>query len=77
MSFSVIVDSREQIPFEFTSSKIGNIINRKLNTGDYSIEGLEETLCIERKATVNEFYNNITHNHLALLDEIALLGLTI
>ena len=60
MSFSVIVDSREQIPFEFTSSKIGNIINRKLNTGDYSIEGLEETLCIERKATVNEFYNNIT-----------------
>lgn len=56
----VIVDTREQTPFHFTSSKIDEVINRKLDTGDYSIEGLEDKLCIERKHTVNEFYGNVT-----------------
>ena len=56
----VIIDTREQTPFEFTSSKISETITRKLDTGDYSVEGLEDILCIERKFNVGEFYNNIT-----------------
>ena len=60
MSFNVIQDSREQIPFEFSSSKINEVITRKLSTGDYSIDGLEHLLCIERKMSVGEFYKNIT-----------------
>lgn len=58
--FIAIQDSREQQPFEFTSSKISNVIVKKLDTGDYSVEGLEDILCIERKLNVGEFYTNIT-----------------
>ena len=31
----------------------------KLDTGDYSVAGLEEVLCIERKKSVSEIANNI------------------
>lgn len=57
--FTIIVDTREQIPWEFgfhvTSKK-------KLDTGDYSIEGLEHKLTIERKRSVSEIANNITEH---------------
>ena len=58
--FNVIQDTREQKPLEFTHAKIDQVICKKLDTGDYSIEGLEDTLCIERKGSVSEFYGNIT-----------------
>jgi ERCC4-type nuclease len=32
----------------------------KLDTGDYSLRGLENIFCIERKGSVSEFANNIT-----------------
>jgi len=52
---SIIIDSREQTPFSFASFEyIDNIIVRKLDTGDYSIDGMEDLLCIERKMTVAE-----------------------
>ena len=57
--FTIIVDTREQTPWEFgfhTTSK------RKLDTGDYSIEGLESLFTIERKKSVGEIANNITES---------------
>jgi len=57
--FTIIVDTREQIPWEFghhTTSK------KKLHTGDYSIEGMENILAIERKMSVSEIATNITEN---------------
>ena len=42
---SIIVDSREQLPYQFDNS-----IRRKLDVGDYSIEGLETRIAIERKS---------------------------
>jgi len=33
-------------------------VTAKLDTGDYSIQGLENILCIERKMSVDEFANN-------------------
>ena len=57
--FTIIVDTREQMPWEFgfhTTSK------KKLDTGDYSIEGMESILAIERKMTVSEIATNITEN---------------
>jgi len=62
LSFNVIIDSREQLPYLFTSSKINEVIVTKLDSGDYSIQGLEDQLAIERKASVAEFYNNITQS---------------
>lgn len=56
-SFNIIIDTREQKPWAFASC---NTIKKKLDTGDYSIEGLEELLCIERKNSVSEIANNIS-----------------
>jgi ERCC4-type nuclease len=56
-SFTIIVDTREQQPWSFSNFVTAN---RKLDTGDYSIEGLESVLAIERKKSINEIANNIT-----------------
>jgi len=55
--FTIIVDTREQLPWEFGAHATAK---RKLDTGDYSIEGLENLLTIERKQSVSEIANNIT-----------------
>lgn len=54
---TVIKDTREQNGFnlEFYGFKV---IDRKLDTGDYSIEGMEHLLCIERKASTGEIAMN-------------------
>lgn len=61
--FDIIVDTREQQPWTFANVNgdiIDKIIYHKLDTGDYTIAGFEETLCIERKKSVAELANNIT-----------------
>ena len=55
-NFTIIVDTREQHPWEFPYHAKAN---KKLDTGDYSIEGLQHLLCIERKKSISEFANNI------------------
>jgi ERCC4-type nuclease len=55
--FKVIIDTREQQPWEFERVVAEH---KKLDTGDYSVEGLEDILCIERKKSVSEIANNIT-----------------
>lgn len=66
--FTIIVDTREQIPWEFglhTTSK------KKLDTGDYSMEGFEDIFVIERKRSVSEIANNITeHRFKDVLDRM-------
>lgn len=64
-SFRVIIDTREKYPWHFTSSYILGTETRALNTGDYTVEGLEDVLCIERKRNVNEIANNITTKRFA------------
>jgi ERCC4-type nuclease len=60
--FVIIVDTREQQPWDFPHHAIAN---RKLDTGDYSIEGLENMVCIERKKSASEFANNIVESRFA------------
>lgn len=55
-NFTVIIDTREQHPWEF---KYHATAHRKLDTGDYSMEGYEDILCIERKHGMAEIANNI------------------
>jgi len=55
--FTIIVDTREQKPWSFQYQATANI---KLDTGDYSIDGYQNVLAIERKRNVAEFANNIT-----------------
>ena len=56
-NFHIIVDTREQQPWSFDHHVVSC---EKLDTGDYSVRGLENTLCIERKKSVSEIANNIT-----------------
>jgi len=56
-NFEIIIDTREQQPWLFEHQVKAC---EKLDTGDYSIRGLENQLCIERKKSVSEIANNIT-----------------
>ena len=57
---TLIIDTREQKPLNITSGKIfEEIVRGKLDTGDYSIDGFEQYLCIERKGCVAEFAQNV------------------
>jgi hypothetical protein len=58
--FTVIKDTRERDGWFFlTTDHIDGQVDRKLDTGDYSIVGLEELLCIERKRSVSELAENV------------------
>jgi len=63
-SYTVIKDSREQDgytfePFHSRYHTCKGMVVRKLDTGDYSLEGLEDKICIERKASVSELAINL------------------
>jgi ERCC4-type nuclease len=48
----VIIDTREQNPFTFAghTNWIAGTVRRKLDAGDYSAEGMEKLLSLERKS---------------------------
>lgn len=54
--FKIIIDTREQQPWSFDNYVVAN---KKLDTGDYSIDGLQHIFAIERKKSINEIANNI------------------
>lgn len=54
----IIRDTREKTGWQFDWYDI-EVIDRKLATGDYTIEGLEEVLCIERKKSPSELALNV------------------
>ena len=41
----IIIDSREQIPYEFEGSQVGT-----LKSGDYSLDGFQDRVAVERKS---------------------------
>jgi ERCC4-type nuclease len=45
--FKIVIDSRETLPYSFPGIEC---IVKGLKTGDYSIEGLEDKVCVERKS---------------------------
>lgn len=69
--FTVIKDTREQEGYYFKQhNTCAGMVERKLDTGDYSIEGLEDKLCIERKGCVEELAINLGQKKYAFLEEI-------
>ena len=70
-NFTVIKDTREQEGYHFSKyDKCEGMIERKLDTGDYSIEGLEEKICVERKASPEELATNLGQKKHAFMNEI-------
>lgn len=71
-SFIVIKDTREQDGYYFKAhNTCAGMIDQKLDTGDYSIQGLEDKICIERKGCVEELAMNLGQKKYTFLDEIA------
>lgn len=66
--FTVIQDSREQMPWDFTGFKCDAPHQNKnlivpveiagLKTGDYSLKGFEDRICIERKS-LGDLYSTL------------------
>lgn len=59
--YKIIIDTREQTPLSFPKKELclGSVV-KKLATGDYSIEGLEKIVSIERKKYVSELAQNLS-----------------
>ena len=69
--FVVIKDTREQEGYYFSKyGKCAGMVERKLDTGDYSIEGMEEKICIERKGCVEELAMNLGQKKHAFMNEV-------
>jgi hypothetical protein len=70
--FTVIKDTREQEGYYFSKySTCSGMVERKLDTGDYSIEGMEEIICIERKGCVEELAINLGQKKHPFMNEIS------
>lgn len=77
--FTVVVDTREQNPwvFEGLTQRYQGIeyslqvktVRKGLTSGDYSIEGLENTIAIERKS-IADLVSTIAHNRERFVSEL-------
>lgn len=54
----IIIDTREQKGYSFYG---GDVIRKKLDTGDYSIEGYEDVFVTERKS-LDDYLRSISHD---------------
>lgn len=73
--FTIVTDTREQNgyffkPYDTGKWKCMGSVEQKLETGDYSILGLEEQICIERKASTTEMAVNFGKDKSRFMDEI-------
>lgn len=73
--YTVIKDTREQDGYTFEKfngryTSCEGMIVRKLDTGDYSLVGLEDKLCIERKGRISELAINLGKDKRRFMDEI-------
>lgn len=60
MKPTIIVDSREQMPYVFSpDSFCAGSCTKKLNSGDYSISGLEDYFTVDRKRNTSEWSQNV------------------
>ncbi len=74
-AYTVIKDTREQDGYTFERftgryTSCNGMVVKKLDTGDYSLEGLEDKLCIERKGRVSELAINLGKDKRRFLAEI-------
>tara|TARA_B100000073_G_C23666343_1_gene546716 strand:+ start:163 stop:672 length:510 start_codon:yes stop_codon:yes gene_type:complete len=74
-AYTVIKDTREQDGYTFESftgryTSCNGMIVEKLDTGDYSLKGLEDRLCIERKGRISELAINLGKDKARFMREI-------
>jgi ERCC4-type nuclease len=64
-NFKIIIDSREQEGYSFSCPSI----KKKLDAGDYSIEGFESRVSVERKS-MEDFVNTVIHGRKRFYKEL-------
>lgn len=52
---NIIIDTREQKPLIFKGKQVERVFKRKLEFGDYSLEGFEDDIAVERKSAADLF----------------------
>lgn len=82
-NWKIAIDTREQMPYTFECMSIGSgksrkeveisTVSHKLNCGDYSIDGLENRIAIERKSP-SDLYSTLSRGRERFIRELALLN---
>lgn len=72
---TVVIDTREQEPYGFNPDMV-RPVRRALPAGDYSIDGLEETIAVERK-TLDDFVGTVMRARGRFYRELRRLGATV
>jgi ERCC4-type nuclease len=66
MAFRIVIDTREQLPYGFQCETV----RAKLNAGDYSVEGWENKIAVERKS-LKDFVGTVIHDRQRFNVELA------
>ena len=70
-SYTVIKDTREQDGWFFTPyDRCEGMEVNTLHTGDYTLRGFEDVVCVERKASVSEIATNLGKKKKAFYNEM-------
>ena len=57
----IVIDTREQMPFDFSAFEDCEAIRGTLNSGDYSVYGFVSEIAVERKS-VDDLIGCLTHD---------------
>jgi len=62
LPFTIIIDTREKPAYRWLFDDDHPVKVKKLDTGDYSIEGCEHLICLERK-TLSDLIGSLFHDY--------------
>jgi ERCC4-type nuclease len=65
---TIVIDTREQEPYSF-DPRLAAAVRRALPAGDYSVEGLEDRVVVERK-TLDDFVSTVIHARQRFREEL-------
>lgn len=64
----IVIDTREKVGWTFEPAQV-EVVRRKLDAGDYSVQGLENQVALERK-NLGDLVQTITHDWLRFRKEL-------
>jgi DNA excision repair protein ERCC-4 len=56
----IVIDTREQRPYTFSEARVGGVVHAALPAGDYSVQGCETQIAVERKSLA-DFISTVIH----------------
>jgi ERCC4-type nuclease len=68
----IVIDTREQRGYTFQSDRIGGVVHAALPAGDYSVQGCEMQIAVERKSLA-DYISTVVHAQERFGRELALL----